>query len=66
MWGARVRNTKLPANMGHMLVLLRFSQLFQGLGARRRKAIEARERKRVQQVAELVRDREATRKRRGP
>jgi hypothetical protein len=49
-----------------MLVLLRFSQLFQGIGSRRRKAIEARERKRVQQVAELVREREATRKRRGP
>jgi hypothetical protein len=65
MWGARVRNTKLPANMGHMLVILRFSQIFQGVGSKRQKAREARERKRVQQVAELVRDREAARKRAG-
>jgi hypothetical protein len=61
-----VRNTKLPANMGHMVAILRFSQIFQGVGSKRQKAREARERKRVQQVAELVRDREASRKRRGP
>ena len=64
MWGSRVRNTKLPANMGHMTLVLKVGQIFQGFGSKRQKAKEARERKRVQKVAELVRDREAARKRR--
>ncbi len=59
-----MRNTRMPANMGHMKVVLKLSQVFQIIGRRREKLREARERKRVRQVAELVRRREKDRKRR--
>jgi hypothetical protein len=64
LWGCRIRNTKLPTSVGHLKLLLALSQVFQGFGRKAAKAREARERKRVQQVAELVREREAARKRR--
>jgi hypothetical protein len=47
-----------------MKVVLKLSQVFQVIGRRREKLRDARERKRVQQVAELVRKRESDRKRR--
>jgi len=40
------------------------SQIFQGFGKRANKMKQTREQKRIRQVAELVREREAERKRR--
>ncbi len=64
LWGCKVKNTKLPPNMGHWTVLLKISQVFQSASKRADKMKEARERKRIRQVAELVREREKARKRR--
>ena len=44
--------------------MLKVSQLFQVVGRRADKMRDAREKKRIRQVAELVREREAERKRR--
>ena len=64
LWGCKVRNTKLPSAVGHLKLLLMFSQVFQIFSKRADKARDMRERKRIRQVAELVREREAERKRR--
>jgi hypothetical protein len=64
LWGCKVRNTKLPSAVGHLKLLLRFSQIFQVFSKRADKMRDMRERKRIRQVAELVREREAERKRR--
>ncbi len=50
--------------MGHLKLMLKVSQIFQGFGKKAAKAKESREQKRIRQVAELVREREAARKRR--
>jgi len=64
IWGARIRKTKLPPAQAQWLLLLRISQLFRRFRSKSEKLREARERKRVREVADLVRKREATRKRR--
>ena len=64
LWGCKVRNTKLPSSVGHLKLLLMVSQIFQGVGKRAAKMKQTREQKRIRQVAELVREREAERKRR--
>lgn len=50
--------------MGHWTLFLKLSQLFQSASRRADKMKQARERKRIREVAELVRDREKARKRR--
>jgi putative protein kinase ArgK-like GTPase of G3E family len=64
LWGCKVRNTKLPSSVGHLKLLLKVSQIFQGFGKRAERMKQTREQKRIRQVAELVREREAERKRR--
>jgi uncharacterized protein YjbI with pentapeptide repeats len=64
LWGCKIRNTKLPSSVGHLKILLKLSQVFQIVGKRADKMRDAREKKRIRQVAELVREREADRKRR--
>jgi hypothetical protein len=50
--------------VGHFKIILKISQLFQGVGKKANKLKQSREQKRIRQVAELVREREAARKRR--
>ena len=64
LWGCKVRNTILPSSVGHLKLLLKLSQVFQIVGKRAEKMKKGREQKRIRQVAELVRQREAERKRR--
>jgi len=64
LWGCKIRNTRLPSSVGHLKLLLKLSQVFQIVGKRADKMRDAREKKRIRQVAELVREREADRKRR--
>jgi len=64
LWGCRVRGTKLPSNMAHWLVILRVTQVFHNWQRKVDKMKSAREQKRIREVAELVRKRESSGRRR--
>ena len=64
LWGCQIRRTKLPSNISHWQIILRVFQVFRSIGGKTSKVKEARERKRQREVAELIREREAARKRR--
>jgi hypothetical protein len=62
IWGARIGNTVLPPNMSHWKLILGVSRVVGFVTRRTSKFKEAREQRRVRQVAELVREREAKRR----
>ena len=64
LWGGIARGAKLPPAMLHWRLILAVTQVFTAARRKSEKLQDAREQKRIREVAELVRKREAGRKRR--